>query len=307
MSPDSVVSEPFYSQSFNRYTYVDNRPLSLIDPSGYGAQEIVITAWIEAPPGGSNFFFNFYTYGGSAEFGSDGGATTPSDPDLWHSNAREIANGNELWLISIPVQVKVTGSLIPQTITYSVSIRESVVARNSSGQNTYTYQIYLIAEKSGKSETGRPSPGHVFLGFVETDSKGNKTLVAVGGFWPNSPAGDLSSYTQVLGTDPGKLNMQTELLLFDRAVNQHNPNFDFAIFNVDESTFYKAMSDIQHFPDRYYYNLESQSCVQAAIRVLLDNGVGSRVTRGFFRGLLLSPIPAMPDAVYLGIYWGIVG
>jgi RHS repeat-associated protein len=35
MSADSLVPDPTDGQSFNRYTYVDNRPLSLTDPTGH--------------------------------------------------------------------------------------------------------------------------------------------------------------------------------------------------------------------------------------------------------------------------------
>ena len=35
MSPDPFIQSPMNSQSFNRYSYVLNNPLSLVDPSGY--------------------------------------------------------------------------------------------------------------------------------------------------------------------------------------------------------------------------------------------------------------------------------
>jgi RHS repeat-associated protein len=47
LSADPIVPNRFNSQALNRFTYVDNRPLSLIDPTGYVgvAAEIVITAF----------------------------------------------------------------------------------------------------------------------------------------------------------------------------------------------------------------------------------------------------------------------
>jgi RHS repeat-associated protein len=35
LSADSVIPDPYDGQSYNRYTYVDNRPLSLTDPTGH--------------------------------------------------------------------------------------------------------------------------------------------------------------------------------------------------------------------------------------------------------------------------------
>lgn len=40
MSADSVISAPFYGQAFNRYSYVENGPLSAIDPSGHDCMSI---------------------------------------------------------------------------------------------------------------------------------------------------------------------------------------------------------------------------------------------------------------------------
>ena len=39
LSPDPIVQAPFDMQSFNRYTYVFNNPLSLTDPSGFLADD----------------------------------------------------------------------------------------------------------------------------------------------------------------------------------------------------------------------------------------------------------------------------
>ena len=37
LSPDPIIQSPFFSQSFNRYSYTFNNPLSYTDPSGYSA------------------------------------------------------------------------------------------------------------------------------------------------------------------------------------------------------------------------------------------------------------------------------
>ncbi|WKD50594.1 RHS repeat domain-containing protein [Microbulbifer spongiae] len=38
LSPDPIVQAPTYSQSWNRYSYVLNNPMSLVDPTGYTAE-----------------------------------------------------------------------------------------------------------------------------------------------------------------------------------------------------------------------------------------------------------------------------
>jgi RHS repeat-associated protein len=45
LSPDPFVQFAGYSQSFNRYSYVLNNPLSATDPSGYMAESIVAGPW----------------------------------------------------------------------------------------------------------------------------------------------------------------------------------------------------------------------------------------------------------------------
>ena len=41
LSPDPIIQDPYNSQNYNRYSYVLNNPLSMVDPSGYAAQETV--------------------------------------------------------------------------------------------------------------------------------------------------------------------------------------------------------------------------------------------------------------------------
>jgi RHS repeat-associated protein len=44
MSADSIVSDPFYGQSFNRYAYVNNNPLNANDPSGHQSKDDIRAA-----------------------------------------------------------------------------------------------------------------------------------------------------------------------------------------------------------------------------------------------------------------------
>ena len=46
VSPDPIVQAPWMSQSYNRYAYVFNNPMSLVDPSGFASGEL------DGPPPG---------------------------------------------------------------------------------------------------------------------------------------------------------------------------------------------------------------------------------------------------------------
>ncbi len=52
VSPDPFVTEPGYTQNFNRYAYVYNNPLTNIDPSGFDSDS-VFYCWKNITPGGS--------------------------------------------------------------------------------------------------------------------------------------------------------------------------------------------------------------------------------------------------------------
>jgi hypothetical protein len=39
VSPDSIVSRPYFSQDYNRYSYAHNSPLSLTDPNGLTVED----------------------------------------------------------------------------------------------------------------------------------------------------------------------------------------------------------------------------------------------------------------------------
>jgi RHS repeat-associated protein len=91
VSPDPLVQAPFHTQGFDRYTYVRNNPTTLIDPSGYDTEVLVVTgsrAQVVPSYLSSAFLFEFPVFptplgmvpvvGSPAETGS---AATPSEPD----------------------------------------------------------------------------------------------------------------------------------------------------------------------------------------------------------------------------------
>ncbi|MFL0810700.1 MAG: FG-GAP-like repeat-containing protein [Agarilytica sp.] len=50
LTPDPFVQAPNNTQSYNRYTYVFNNPLSFVDPSGYNAENLEVQIVIGTPP-----------------------------------------------------------------------------------------------------------------------------------------------------------------------------------------------------------------------------------------------------------------
>jgi RHS repeat-associated protein len=52
ISPDSYVPDPTNAQSYNRYSYVNNNPLTLIDPSGFDDENIPLPSGSGGGAGG---------------------------------------------------------------------------------------------------------------------------------------------------------------------------------------------------------------------------------------------------------------
>ncbi|MCP5208466.1 MAG: RHS repeat-associated core domain-containing protein [Hahellaceae bacterium] len=49
LTPDPLIQAPHFSQSYNRYSYVWNNPLSMVDPSGYAGSYIDTADWGLSP------------------------------------------------------------------------------------------------------------------------------------------------------------------------------------------------------------------------------------------------------------------
>ncbi|XLS28975.1 RHS repeat-associated core domain-containing protein [Flavobacteriaceae bacterium M23B6Z8] len=80
LSPDNYVQDPYNTQSFNRYGYVWNNPLSYNDPSGEFLVSALIGAAIGLITNGINNVINdrpfFHGAGKAALFGAIGGAVS---------------------------------------------------------------------------------------------------------------------------------------------------------------------------------------------------------------------------------------
>ena len=106
LSPDPMVQFPTYSQSWNRYSYLNNTPTSFTDPTGYYGnetmEEIVVTGSRGSALGSRHSMF--HTMGsfsvsngggfgggvGASNFsGAGAGATAPSEVELLESDESE--------------------------------------------------------------------------------------------------------------------------------------------------------------------------------------------------------------------------
>jgi RHS repeat-associated protein len=81
MSPDPYVTDPGFTQNFNRYSYVYNNPLSNIDPSGFATDTELDQEEVPGRrPGGPTVYFG----GGSGGGATTGGGAYPDLPaDEW--------------------------------------------------------------------------------------------------------------------------------------------------------------------------------------------------------------------------------
>jgi hypothetical protein len=85
LSPDNYVQDPYNNQSFNRYGYVWNNPLSYNDPSGEFLVSALIGAAIGVLTNGINNVIN------DRPFFRGAGKVAPFDRNRWHGHS-EIAS-----------------------------------------------------------------------------------------------------------------------------------------------------------------------------------------------------------------------
>ena len=180
LTADTVIPDPYDGQSYNRYTYVDNRPLSAVDPTGHDTD-------FEYDGNGSDF-------GGdedSTSYWNPGSQADGSDPDA-HPEM-EVLGG-----FSISEKITTLGGVVIDrevTITYN-SNGESAVDTNKSSA-TYaglgngatvtrsasdpanTAQTFAMANACGDSASG--SGIETVVVTARADTVGPPHIIFIGG------------------------------------------------------------------------------------------------------------------------------
>jgi hypothetical protein len=127
LSPDPLVQFPTFSQSWNRYSYVNNTPTSFTDPTGYTIEEIEVRG--SMPSSSSSFNFSaFQTFGSigvsnGGGIGSGGGlAAGGFGEGATAASETEMAEAEESYIDEIIVTAKKTANRIRSIQAASLNV-----------------------------------------------------------------------------------------------------------------------------------------------------------------------------------------
>jgi RHS repeat-associated protein len=86
LSADPIVQAPRFTQSFNRYSYTFNSPLSYTDPSGYNADGPIVRSCISECPRYNLTVAGFMAYWTAGTAGLGSGPGIQPNTDLWQQS-----------------------------------------------------------------------------------------------------------------------------------------------------------------------------------------------------------------------------
>jgi RHS repeat-associated protein len=135
LSPDPKIPDPSSSQSYNRYSYTGNNPLTLIDPSGFDANDPYYSQ------NGDNFDPN-----------SGAGAFEETNGDCEQCTVNQMQTANQLTALTAAA-TQLANQLTNQIISTSIA---SAIAGGSSSQPSSDTGLSGTGPDSGSSGGGQP-------------------------------------------------------------------------------------------------------------------------------------------------------
>ena len=167
LSADLFVQSPYNSQSYNRYSYVFNNPLGLVDPSGYSSESFFMSGLSLDNHYAMNITFRWV----SPDFDASQAVMPSSDGIM--SNAFHAEQ--KVSLDSLVKGYGINGQMRLGTVTYSEDIMPGDPEHTDS--NAKGTSLDSVAQKGDPDNGGfSPIPGTYF------DAGGNPVTVKVGPF-----------------------------------------------------------------------------------------------------------------------------
>lgn len=263
LSADPLVSHPYFSQSYNRYSYVMNNPLSATDPSGFEVQYIPVPVFLGGDD--DSCFDGRPPSDGPTVRGCIDGCNTQSGRSFTGYRTfnvtedrvayRSDSNSSYLRKMWAEGQSTVLEGIKPGTpppmLKAPAAVAPDAVAGGGVDDELNFTLAYVVERPNENSDYG-----HAFVGGIRSDG-----TTEAWGFYPKKPDGwaliDQGTYR--LG---GVVNDDKDR--FDRALSGDD-NFAMLTFKVNEATYRKAMNHIQRYDKGNDYGLITNSCVHATI------------------------------------------
>ncbi len=203
LSADPLVQAPFSSQSYNRYSYVMNNPMSMVDPSGYAGLRIDLeTKWTIGDFAYQNSGSMVSSFGGNTSVASSQGFTTEIQASI-DQGAGSSSNGGTGYdsgygaeLTSGSSDLRTSGS----SSTTTTSTNSSIGGGNGSVISNTRYTDSLLA-------TSYQGPSTTVVLNKSIKSKTSSSSQKIGTLQESTASETYSSasYSGSLGDAPDKM------------------------------------------------------------------------------------------------------